>query len=161
MAAANGSSLSVTQFLIPIFKGASYEFWKIKMRTFFLSHDLWELVESGYAEPNDGGVNLFAHQRNELKENRKKDSKALLVIQQAVDESIFSRIVAATKSQKAWMILEKEYQGSDKVKIVKLQGLRRDFETLFMKSSESVHEFFARVLVVVNQTRAMGENLSD
>ncbi|KAJ8628083.1 hypothetical protein MRB53_021390 [Persea americana] len=45
---------------------------------------------------------------------RKKDSKALLVIQQAVHESIFPRIAAANKSKDAWKILKDEYQGTDK-----------------------------------------------
>ncbi|KAJ8645763.1 hypothetical protein MRB53_007511 [Persea americana] len=58
--------------------------------------------------------NLTVAQKNELKDCRKKDSKALLVIQQAVHESIFPRIAAANKSKDAWKILKDEYQGTDK-----------------------------------------------
>ncbi|KAF7821304.1 Retrovirus-related Pol polyprotein from transposon TNT 1-94 [Senna tora] len=46
--AANGGSLNVTQPLIPIFKGDSYEFWSTKMMTLFKSQDLWDHVEHGY-----------------------------------------------------------------------------------------------------------------
>ena len=130
------------------------------MRTLFLSQDLWDLVENGYEEPGEG-AHLSAQQRNELKENRKKGSKALLLIQQAVHESIFPRIAEATKSKEAWTILKNEYQGSNKVITIKLQSLHRDFETLLMKNSESVQELFSRVFTIVNQIRALGENLSD
>ncbi|KAJ8635614.1 hypothetical protein MRB53_009881 [Persea americana] len=44
----------------------------------------------------------------------KKDSKALLVIQQAVHESIFPRIAVANKSKDAWKILKDEYQSTNK-----------------------------------------------
>jgi len=59
-------------------------------------------------------------QRNHLKENSKKDSKALFLIQQAVHDPIFAGLVGVTNSKEAWDDLEKEYQGTDKVKIVKL-----------------------------------------
>ena len=79
--AVNGSSMSVAQSLIPIFKGECYEFWSIKMKTLFRSQDLWDLVESRfYEKDNDEG---------QLKENKKKDSKALFIIQQAIHDTIF------------------------------------------------------------------------
>ena len=68
-----------------------------------MSQDLWDLVENGYVEPENVTAynNLTAAQKNELNDRRKKDSKALLVIQQAVHESIFPRITAANKSKDA------------------------------------------------------------
>ena len=62
------------------------------MKTLFKSQDLWDLIENGYADPDD---------EIRLRENRKKDSKALFFIQQAVHETIFSRIAAATTSKQA------------------------------------------------------------
>ncbi|GAV89754.1 hypothetical protein CFOL_v3_33167 [Cephalotus follicularis] len=99
--------------MIPIFKGESYEFWSINIRTLFKSQDLWELVHNGIVDPND---------EVRLRENRKKDSKALFFIQQAVHE-IFSRIATTTTSKEAWTILQNEFQGSSKVITVKLQTL--------------------------------------
>ncbi|GKE24615.1 hypothetical protein Tco_1436127, partial [Tanacetum coccineum] len=42
------------------------------------------------------------------------DVKALFFIQQATDETIFSRIVAANSAKEAWDTLKTEYQGSAK-----------------------------------------------
>nr|GEU40886.1 retrovirus-related Pol polyprotein from transposon TNT 1-94 [Tanacetum cinerariifolium] len=68
-----------------------------------------------------------------------------LNISRRVDDSIFPRIAAATKANQAWTTLKTEFQGSSKVITVKLQSLRRDFETSFMKHNESVQDFLARV----------------
>ena len=94
--AAFENSVSISQPSIPIFKSECYEVWSIKMKTLFMSQDLWDLVENGYADPDEEA---------KLRENRKKDSKALFFIQPAVHESIFSRITAATTIKEAWTIL--------------------------------------------------------
>ncbi|GMP54920.1 hypothetical protein CsSME_00019913 [Camellia sinensis var. sinensis] len=52
----------------------------------------------------------------------------------------------ATTSKQAWSTLQKEFQGDSKVIVVKLQSLRRDFETLYMKNGESIADFLSRVL---------------
>ena len=48
------------------------------------------------------------------------------------------RLVATTKSKEPWDVLRKAYQGRDKVKVIKLQSLSREFETLCMRDSESM-----------------------
>ena len=91
-----------------------------------------------------------------LKETKKKDAKALFFIQQAVHETIFSKIVVVTTSMEAWQSLKKEFQGSSKVITVKLQTYCRDFETLSMKSNESVQTYLSRVSSLVNQMKSYG-----
>nr|XP_010918050.1 uncharacterized protein LOC105042504 [Elaeis guineensis] len=102
--AANNNSMNMTQPLIPIFKGECYEFWGIKMKTLFKSQDLWDLVENGFADPDE---------EQRLRE-KKKEFKALFFIQQAMHEMTFSRIAAATTSKQAWEMLQKEFQGLTK-----------------------------------------------
>ncbi|XP_073107670.1 uncharacterized protein [Elaeis guineensis] len=96
--------LNVSQSLVPIFSGQNYEFWRVKMRTFCISQDLWDLVDNGSTE----------ERQNELKELYKKDTKALLMLQQAVSNAIFPRIANATKSHEAWIILKQEFNGDSK-----------------------------------------------
>jgi hypothetical protein len=55
-----------------------------------------------------------------------------------VDDSIFSKITGAVTSKQAWDILKSAYQGNDRVKTVKPQTLRTQFETLRMTESENV-----------------------
>ncbi|GAV64656.1 UBN2 domain-containing protein, partial [Cephalotus follicularis] len=70
-------------------------------------------------------------------------------------------IASATKSRQAWTILRQEFHGDDMVTVVKLQTLRREFETIFMKGNESVQDFFSRISIIINQMRTFGENISD
>ncbi|KAF7832387.1 Retrovirus-related Pol polyprotein from transposon TNT 1-94 [Senna tora] len=150
--AVNGISSS-TQPLIPFIKGENYEFWTIKMRTLFLSQELWELVEHGYSASEAD--------EQKLRENKKKDARALFFLQQAVSDDIFSRISAATTSKGAWQTLKTEFQGSSKVITVKLQSLRRTFEMLQMGNSETVQVFLSRASAVVSQMKAYGEKITD
>lgn len=45
--------------------------------------------------------------------------------------------------------------------MVKLQSLRRDFETMYMKSGESIADFLSRATTIVSQMRSYGEKMSD
>lgn len=107
---ANGNTaMSAAQPLIPIFKGEGYEFWSIRMKNLLKSQDLWDLVEDGFTDPD---------KESRLRESRKRDSKALVILQKAVRDCIFSRIASATTSKQAWSILHKEFQGDSKVIVV-------------------------------------------
>ncbi|XP_074298766.1 uncharacterized protein LOC141629695 [Silene latifolia] len=67
----------------------------------------------------------------------------------------------ATTSKETWEILRQEYFGDKKVITVKLQTLRRDFETLFMKKEEPVQEFLSRVSSLVNHMKSLGDGISN
>ena len=68
---------------------------------------------------------LPAQQMNALKENKRRDKKALFLIYQAVDEYIFERSSSSEFSTEAWEMLYKLYRVEEKVKIARLQTLRR------------------------------------
>ena len=104
---------------IPIFQGSNYDVWSTKMKTLFLSQELWDLVEKGNIKD---GVRAET-----LRDLRKKDAKALFFIQQAMDDVIFRRISAATRSKEAWDGLNIAYKGTAKVVTIKLQTLHRNF----------------------------------
>ena len=133
------------------------------MRALFASQDLWEFVEDGFEEPADENeFNILTQAEKYLLKNyKKKDSKALLFLYQAVHESVFPRIAAAKTSKEAWKTLKTAYQGMEKVKIAKLQLLRRDFENLCMKESDNIDSFFTHVIGLVTQMRTHGEVLEE
>ncbi|KAJ0653431.1 putative RNA-directed DNA polymerase [Helianthus annuus] len=123
------------------------------MKTILRSRDLWDLVETGVDETDKD--------QTRLKAAVKKDAHAMAIIQQAVHDQLFSRIAGATSAKETWDILRMEFQGDEKVKAVKLQGLRREFENLFMKEDELVGDYFSRVMAIVSQKRSYGETVSD
>jgi hypothetical protein len=157
---ASTSNLGKTQG--PVLVGKNYEFWSLRMKTFLQVQECWEPVENGFSEPDQATLQAMTNgQRNQLAELRKKENKAKFWIQSSVDDSIFPKITRASSAKQAWDILELAYQGNDKVKTVKLQTLRREFETLKMKEEENIDQFMTRVMGVVNQLRIHGEKIED
>ncbi|XP_074347366.1 uncharacterized protein LOC141686215 [Apium graveolens] len=61
----------------------------------------------------------------------------------------------------AWEILQKSFQGVKKVKKVRLQVLRGEFENLKMKTSENIGEFVTRLKAITNEMKRNGESLDD
>ncbi|KAL0309926.1 UNVERIFIED_CONTAM: hypothetical protein Sradi_5934900 [Sesamum radiatum] len=148
------------QISVPIFSGQNYDYWAIKMKTYFQSQKLWEIVEEGVTLPEDSSTSSSA-EKGKLENKKAKDSEALYYIQTAVADHIFPRISVATSAKEAWSILQKEYQGSAKVRIIKLQTLRRDFENMKMKDSETIDEYYTKVRELVNQLKAYGEDIPE
>ena len=85
----------------------------------------------------------------------------MFYIHQAVHESLLPRVAAAINAKQAWDTLETAYHGLDKIRTSKLQILRRDFESLSMKYSETVDTFYARVFGLINQLKSQIETITD
>nr|GEU35685.1 retrovirus-related Pol polyprotein from transposon TNT 1-94 [Tanacetum cinerariifolium] len=80
-----------------------------EMSTLFKSQELLELVENRFVDPKP------AEPDQALRDNRKKDTKALFFIQLALDDDIFPRIASANTFNLAWEILKQEFLGDRKV----------------------------------------------
>jgi hypothetical protein len=157
---ATSSNLGPTQGLILL--GKNYEFWSLRMRSFLQAQECWDPVDLGYVEPDPADLAAMTNQQRIAQATqRNRENKAKFWIQNSVDDSIFSKITGAGTSKQAWDILKSAYQGNDKVKTVKLQTLRTQFETLRMIESENVDQFMTRVMGIVNQIRLTGESIPD
>ena len=145
------TSMSMSNTQLPQFNGKNYDYWATTMKALLASQDLWEFVEDGFEEPADEDEinNLTQAEKKLLKSYKKKDSKAFYFLYQAVHESVFPRIATAKTSKEAWQTLKIAYQGMEKVKIAKLQLLRRDFENICMKESDNIDSFFTHVIGLV------------
>lgn len=56
---------------------------------------------------------------------------------------------------------KQDFPGKIKATTVKLQNLRRKFENLFMQESESEHDFFSKMMQIVNQMHTNCETIED
>ncbi|KAI5336241.1 hypothetical protein L3X38_015508 [Prunus dulcis] len=154
MAGSGGSDLRA-----PIFNGENYEFWKIRMRTIFKCHGIWNLVEKGLQAP-DSKVDEEGSSDSKMVSLLMKDAKALGIIQGAVSDDIFPRISNEETSKGAWDILHQEFHSDKQVRSIMLQGLRRDFEYTRMRDDEILSGYITRLLELVNQMKGYGEDLT-
>ncbi|XP_039145506.1 uncharacterized protein LOC120282720 [Dioscorea cayenensis subsp. rotundata] len=147
------NGMNVSQPGVPIFTGEAYDHWSILMRPLFKSQEVWEIVEDGFDDKDEIEARL--------RENRKKDSKALILILQSMDRKVFSRVKNSTTTHGAWTFLKNEFQGFAKIVVVRKQRLRHQFKTSRMKTYETIQEYMARVMDVVNQLRDYGGEVTE
>lgn len=113
-------------------------------------------METGITDP-EASVVLTDAQKKKLKEMKLKDLKAKNYLFQAINRTILETILNKDTSKQIWDSMKKKYVGNARVKRSTLRVLRKDFETLKMKSGEFVNNYFSRVMSVANKMRAHGE----
>ncbi|TXG57024.1 hypothetical protein EZV62_018337 [Acer yangbiense] len=144
---------------IPRFDG-HYDHWSMLMENFLRSKEFWSLVETGYVEP-EAGAAVTEAQRKRLEELKLKDLKVKNYLFQAIDRTILETIIEKNTSKQIWDSMKRKYEGNARVKRSILQALRKEFETLEMKTSQNITEYFARVMIVANKMRIYGEQMQD
>lgn len=92
--------------------------------------DVLEVVTKGYDKLSENLDDV------QVKEVKKKDYKALFILRQCVDATNYEKISRATTAKQAWDILEQSYAGADKLKKVRLQTLRQEYELIQMEANE-------------------------
>jgi len=150
---------SFVQPAIPRFDG-HYDHWSMLMENFLKSKEYWELIEPGYVQSESGATQTDA-QRKKNEEMKLKDLKTKNYLFQAIDRTVLDTILKKDTSKEIWDSMKKKFEGNARVKRSHLQALRRDFETLEMRSGEGVTEYFSRVMTVANKMRIYGEEMSD
>ncbi|GAU37837.1 hypothetical protein TSUD_56970 [Trifolium subterraneum] len=124
---------------LPILDGKNWDTWVKQMKVIFIVQEADEQVNT-VLDPLP--ANATEQQRTTFREAQKNDNKALFLIHQCVDS-------------------KKSYGGDAKVKKVKLQALKRQFELLEMKNDEAVAEYFTRVETLTNHMKNCGSTLSE
>ncbi|KAM1111108.1 hypothetical protein ACFX13_010490 [Malus domestica] len=168
-----GSGSSGGDLRTPQFDGANYDFWAVKMETILIAHDLWDVVEIGVQpqpileeEEDSGDEGSEAEQvpveaPTISREDRIKNAKALSLIQGAITDELFPRIRNEKTAKGAWDILRREFRGDKKVRAVKIQAVRADFEYMRMIDSENLDDYLGRFFGIVNNLKSLGEDVTE
>ncbi|XP_052110100.1 uncharacterized protein LOC127741496 [Arachis duranensis] len=110
------------------------------------------MVEKDYIEPKNV-EKLTEAQKNELENKRKKYQCALTIIHQVLDDDMFDKIADIINAKKVWDTLQNFVIGVEKVKKVRLQTLRAEFESLMMKETESISDYFTKVFYAIEESK--------
>ncbi|GJV97636.1 retrovirus-related pol polyprotein from transposon TNT 1-94 [Tanacetum coccineum] len=130
-------SSSMNLFQFPRLTKDNYGSWCIRIKALLDLYDVWEIVEKG-VEKVDDESSLSVAQRVELQKARKNDQSALTLIYQCLNDAMFEKVKNATTSKEAG-----------------------EFEKLHMEESETILDYFTRVLTISNEMKRNGESLSD
>ena len=125
------------------------------MRAFLcvVDESVWDFIENGYVKPTtaksewDKAALALAN----------ANSKAINAIFCGVSPDEFHGISHVKTAKKAWMILETTYEGTKKVKDMKLQMLTTRFEELKMGDDEAFDSFYGKLnkIVIANLERTL------
>lgn len=130
------------------------------MRFYLRSIGLWCVVENDI-EPtplttNPSLARIRAHEDEKLKKDR-----AITCLHVGFTDSIFTKIMNMQTPKQVRDKLQSEYEGSNRFIAFRLLTLKREFELMKMKDSETVKEYLGRLTDCANQIRLLGEFISD
>src|SRR5262249_39976990 len=107
---------------------------------------LWRVIENGPIVI--GGKNESNYTKAE-KEKVQLNEVAMNILYCGLNESDFSRICTCISAKDIWDNLENTYEGSTRMKDIKISLLCREFEIFKMKTNESIDEMHVRFINIV------------
>lgn len=153
----------------PLLDGGNYSYWKARMKAFLkaLDEKAWRAVLTGWKHPtttDDAGETVLKPEVDwSVNEDKlaSGNSKALNAIMAAVDPNTFKLISTCEVAKDAWNILQVTHEGTDTVRMSRLQLLTTKFENLRMTEDETISEFNSRLCDLSNESFALGEKMSE
>ncbi|TXG59015.1 hypothetical protein EZV62_016844 [Acer yangbiense] len=106
-------------------------------------------------------ANPIIAQIKQHEEEKMKRDKAVTCLHSALTDSIFTSIMHLETAKEIWDEVKERYEGSERVRNVKMLTLKREFEMLKMKESESVKDYSSKLSELVKQMRLYGETVED
>ncbi|KAI5312052.1 hypothetical protein L3X38_041225 [Prunus dulcis] len=142
-----GSSYAGGDLRTPQFNGSNYDFWS-------------ETGSKGTGDEESEAEQIRVEAPTISREDKIKNAKALSLIQEALTDELFPRIKNEKTTKGAWEILRREFRVDKKVRAVKLQAIRADFEYLRMNDVESLDDL-ARFFETANNLKSLGEDVTE
>ncbi|CAL9218311.1 unnamed protein product, partial [Arabidopsis halleri] len=140
-------------FQVPMLTKSNYDNWSLRMRAILGAHDVWEIVEKGFIEPENEG-SLSQTQKDGLRDSRKRDKKALYLIYQGLDEDTFEKVVEATSAKEACELVSDYFSRVLTVtNNLKRNGEKLDDVRLMEKVLRSLDPKFEHIVTVIEETK--------
>ena len=143
----------------PLFDGANYAYWKVRVKAFLQSLDekVWQAMEIGWTKPKEASADWDDVKIKAANFN----SKALNALFSVVTNEEFKKISSTETAKEAWTIFQTTYERTKVVKDSKLQRLTTSFEEIKMEEDESFDEFYAKLKDIVNSAFNFWETIPE
>ena len=130
------------------------------MKSYLKSFGLWEFVDEDKQIPPLRSNPTIAQIR-EHEESKQKKDKAVTCLHLALSDDVFTTIMHLENAKLIWDELKERFEGSDRVKAIRLLTLKREFEMLKMKEEETVKDYSSKLSQLVNQMRLYAVKVDD
>ena len=157
-----------------LFNGTHYHYWKIRMQVFLESQslDVWNIIEEGCHPPtiteqdSEGYViSIKLKPKKEWtqgdKDRANLNAKVKNSLYCALSQEEFNRVVNCNMAKEVWDTLKTTHEGTDQVKIAKIQMLTSKFEDIKMLEEETFDEFYSKFMEIVNSPIGLGEKMDE
>ncbi|CAM8972103.1 unnamed protein product [Rhodiola kirilowii] len=152
-----------------LLEGNKYGYWRVRIKAFLKSWDesVWEVVEQGWThsmvidKAGKAGPLAKILWTEGQKKTEAANSKAINAIFSGVDKKNFKMISTCEIVKTAWDILQTAHEGTQKVKISRMEMVTSKFKNLRMQEDETITDFNTRVLDISNESFALGEPMSE
>ncbi|GAA0184968.1 hypothetical protein LIER_32256 [Lithospermum erythrorhizon] len=154
----------------PLLDGKNDPYWKARMTAFlkFVDTKTRKAVLTGWNPPTqatvEGGGRVVKEKKDwTLAEDELAlgNSKALNSIFNVVDPSVFKLIRKFIVAKEAWDILQITYEGTAKIRMLRLQQLTTKWETTTMEEDETITSYSTRINDMANEAFALGEPMTN
>ena len=104
--------------------------------------ELWDVIESEKVE-------------------RKKDRQVMLILFNTILDEVTRELDVEKTAKQKWLSLKVKSGGVSRIRKVRIQALKRDYESLIKDDDDLFLHYFGKLFYVVNELRSLGEVITD
>ena len=153
----------------PIFNGDHFDYWKSSMRIHINSFDgeVWNAIENGLfvsTITDAHGIVTNKPMAQWTEEEKKKanyDAKAQnnLISSLGIDQ--FYHVSHCQSAKEMWDTLVTHFEGTNDVKISKINTLTQEFELFHMLDGETIEDMQQRFIKITNKLHGLGKPITN
>jgi hypothetical protein len=120
-----------------------------------INREVWKVTETKFEVANTEAPTLMEEKKLHC------NDIAIIVLYEALDDKTFEQVKNIKIAHDAWAKFEETYEGTEGTKTAKAYILQENFSSFKMQEDESVLKIFYRLQVIVNELKALGEEVKD
>ncbi|KAK2374883.1 hypothetical protein QL285_075815 [Trifolium repens] len=153
----------------PIFNGDHFDYWKSSMRIHINSFDgeVWNAIENGPFVPtitDPHGIvdnKPMAQWTEEEKKKVNYDAKAQNILISSLGIDQFYHVSHCQSAKEMWDTLVTHFEGTNDVKISKINTLTQEFELFHMLDGETIEDMQQRFIKITNKLHGLGKPITN
>lgn len=149
---------------LPIFDGDRFDYWKDRIQSFFLGHDvnLWDMAVDGYVHLIDESDNKMEIRVmiDQQKKDYKNHHKVKTILLNSISYTEYEKITNRDTSKSIFDSMRTTHEGNAQVKETKALALIKKYEAFKMEDGETIENMFSRFQTLVVGLKVLDKGYS-